>query len=301
MTSLRGDDDGSSTEGEAHGATSAVKAAPAGRAGKSTTPWWKEALILVGTALVLALVIKTFFVQAFYIPSGSMEQTLEVNDRILVQKVSYWFGTPQRGDIIVFDDPANWLHEEDGTRPSNPLTKALSYVGLYPAGGHLVKRVIGVGGDSVRCHNGVVQVNKVSLDEASYVTLPPQACSGIWSVVVPADHLWVLGDNRNDSADSRVHMGDPGGGYIPVDDVVGKVFVTVWPADRWRLFHRPATFGNSELDAAAGIAHDVFPMSALLVLAPTLYRRATVRLEDEDQDDESVTGQPESCESAGDG
>lgn len=282
MTSLRGDDfDGSGTADGAQGATAAEPSPAVAGNGKPATPWWKEGLILVGTALVLALLIKTLFVQAFYIPSGSMEKTLEVNDRILVQKVSYWFGDPQRGDIIVFDDPANWLGEEDATTPSNPVTKALSYVGLYPAGGHLVKRVIGIGGDSVRCHDGVVQVNKVDLEESAYVTLPTDACTGIWSVVVPAHHLWVLGDNRNDSADSRVHMGDPGGGFIPVDDVVGKVFVTVWPIDRWRLFHRPETFSNPALTVAARVAHDVFPVGAFLVLIPTLYRRATVRDDDE--------------------
>lgn len=281
MTSLRGDDfDASGTEGEGHGAT-AASSIPALGVGKPRTPWWKEALILVGTALVLALVIKSFFVQAFYIPSGSMEQTLEVNDRILVQKVSYWFGTSQRGDIIVFDDPANWLGEEDATEPTNAVTKALSFIGLYPAGGHLVKRVIGVGGDAVRCRDGVVEVNKTPLEEASYVTLPTQACAGTWSVIVPADHLWVLGDNRTNSADSRAHMGDPGGGFIPAEDVVGKVFVTVWPANRWHFFERPATFDNPEIDTAASIARDFMPVGAFLVLIPTLYRRSTVRPEDE--------------------
>jgi len=272
------------------------------------TPWWKETLLLVGTALILALVIKTFFVQAFYIPSGSMEKTLEVNDRILVQKVSYWFGDPQRGDIVVFDDPANWLGEEDGSTPSNPVTKALSFVGLYPSGGHLVKRVIGIGGDEVRCRDGIVQVNGVNLKEAfttlgldrvcsvpqaenppsarvaervgmaltRNVTIPANGCLGTWDVKVPADHLWVLGDNRENSADSRAHMGDPGGGFIPVNDVVGKVFVTVWPVDRWRFFHRPPTFGNPALNTAMGLVGDTVPLSAFLVLAPTLYRRATV-------------------------
>ena len=110
----------------------------------------------------------------------------------------------------------------------------LSFVGLYPSGGHLVKRVIGVGGDKVRCHDGVVQVNGVTLHESSYVTLAPRAVSAPGRWMVPPDHLWVLGDNRENSADSRAHMGDPGGGFIPVDDVVGKVFVTVWPIDRWR-------------------------------------------------------------------
>jgi signal peptidase I len=273
VTSVRGDDPDTSGTGEREAHTE-PDADVAG--GRTATPWWKETLLLVGTALILALIIKTFFVQAFYIPSGSMEHTLQVNDRILVQKVSYWFGSPQRGDIVVFDDPDNWLGEEDGSTPSNPLTKALSFVGLYPTGGHLVKRVIGVGGDEVRCHDGSVQVNGVTLKESSYVTIPTNACLGVWDVVVPPDHLWVLGDNRENSADSRAHMGDPGGGFIPVDDVVGKVFVTVWPIDRWTFFHRPQTFSNPALNTAMGVAGDTVPLGAFLVLLPTLYRRVTV-------------------------
>jgi len=291
VTSVRGDDSERTGPDEHEAATSLhVGDQPPGDASVDTTdagerppeetvqttPWWKETLILVGTALVLALIIKTFFVQAFYIPSGSMAQTLEVNDRILVQKISYWFGDPQRGDIVVFDDPADWLGEEQGSQPSNPATKVLSFIGLDPSGGHLVKRVIGIGGDHVRCHDGIVQVNGVNLKESSYVTLADNACVGVWSVVVPKDHLWVLGDNRENSADSRAHMGDPGGGFIPVDDVVGKVFVTVWPIDRWRFFHRPKTFANPALDAAMGVVKSTVPLGAFLVLTPTLYRRLTV-------------------------
>jgi signal peptidase I len=266
-----------------------------GEAAQKHTPWWRETLILVGTALVLALIIKTFFVQAFYIPSGSMENTLNVNDRILVEKVSYWFGEPQRGDIIVFKDPADWLGEEGGSHPSNALTKALSFIGLYPEGGHLVKRVVGVGGDTVRCHDGKVQVNGVNLDESSYVTLSEQACAGIWSVDVPPNDLWVLGDNRENSADSRAHMGDPGGGFIPVDDVVGKVFVTVWPIDRWRLFHRPATFNNPALDTAVGIIGTGAPLGAAFLVLMPFYRRASLRWGDpgefpDEYDDQAPSG-----------
>ncbi len=240
-------------------------------------PLWKETLILVGTALILALIIKTFFVQAFFIPSGSMENTLQINDRILVEKVSYWFGNVQRGDIVVFDDPDNWLGEEDGTTPSNPVTKALADIGLYPSGGHLVKRVVGVGGDDVACKDGKVTVNGVVLHEHSYVTLASQACVGIWNVVVPPNDLWVLGDNRDRSADSRAHMGDPGGGFVPVDDVVGKVFVIVWPPSRWQFFSRPHTFDNPALNKAVGVVQDTMPMGAALLFAPALYRRWPTR------------------------
>jgi signal peptidase I len=224
-----------------HGATASRSPA------RKPLPLWQEAILLVGIAVVLALLLKTFFLQAFYIPSGSMRHTLEINDRILVQKVSYWFGDVERGDIVVFDDPAHWLGEEDGAVASNIVTKAMSFVGLYPSGGHLVKRVVGVGGDSVACRRGDVSVNGVTLDEAAYVTLAPQACDGRWKVEVPADALWVLGDNRQNSADSRAHLGDPGGGFIPVADVVGKAFVVVWPLDRWQFLPRPGAFGEPAL------------------------------------------------------
>jgi signal peptidase I len=210
-------------------------------------PAWAETVLLIAGALVVAVLIKTFLVQAFYIPSGSMRQTLQVNDRILVEKWSYWFGTVQRGDVIVFDDPDHWLQEENGQTADNPFTKALSAIGLYPTGGHLVKRVIGVGGDRVACRHGHVLVNGQVLHERSYVTLPPQACTGTWAYDVPPHHLWVMGDNRDHSADSRLHVGDPGGGFIPVSDVVGKVFAIVWPPSRWQFLHRPATFDSLAL------------------------------------------------------
>ncbi len=240
-------------------------------------PLWLETVVLVGTAVVLALVIKTFFLQAFYIPSGSMRDTLKVDDRILVQKVSYWFGSVQRGDVVVFDDPANWLGEEDGNVAGNAATKVLSAIGLYPTGGHLVKRVIGVGGDAVSCERGEVSVNGTALQETSYVTLAQQACDGSWSVVVPADHIWVLGDNRQHSADSRAHTGDPGGGFIPAADVVGKVFVVVWPLDHWQFLDRPATFGNSALDQAVGVIAGTPPIAIAATAVPPLIRRRKKR------------------------
>jgi signal peptidase I len=238
---------------------------------KKSLPVWQETILLLGTALVLALVIKTFFLQAFYIPSGSMRETLEVNDRILVQKVSYWFGDVERGDIVVFDDPANWLGREDARTADNAMTRGLAAIGLYPSGGHLVKRVIGVGGDTVQCEGGSVLVNGEALVEDDYVTLPQKACTGSWTVDVPEDRVWVMGDNRNQSADSRVHIGDPGGGAIPVDDVVGKVFVVVWPISRWDVIGRPDAFDS--IGQAAGVATTVAPAGLALMLGYPLYRR----------------------------
>src|SRR6187431_712247 len=115
-------------------------------------PVWQETLILLVVAVVLAVVLKAFFVQAFFIPSESMEPGLLVNDRILVQKVSYWGGgSPERGDVVVFKDPGGWLGAADNAGPTNLIAKAMTKIGLYPAGGHLVKRVIGVEGDVIKC------------------------------------------------------------------------------------------------------------------------------------------------------
>jgi signal peptidase I len=240
---------------------------------KKPLPVWQETLLLIGTAVILALIIKTFFVQAFYIPSGSMRDTLRIDDRILVQKWSYWFGDVQRGDVVVFDDPADWLGQEDGREPSNVVTKTMAAIGLYPTGGHLVKRVIGVGGDHVACRNGSVVVNGATLDEQEYVTLPEEACGGKWAVDVPPDHIWVMGDNREHSADSRVHIADPGGGFIPEKDIVGKVFVVVWPIDHWKFIQRPATFDNVPADQAAGLILNTAPPGLALVAVPPLIRR----------------------------
>ena len=230
---------------------------------KKHLPVWQETILLLGIALVLAIVIKALFVQAFYIPSESMEPGLVKNDRILVQKMSYWFGgSPQRGDVVVFEDPGGWLTAEESAGPSNGMAKLLSKVGLYPSGGHLVKRVIGVEGDVIKCcdDQGRLMVNGQPLEEKGYARLGGADCYGpmpsgsshcSWQVgPVPAGHVFVMGDNRNNSADSTVHMclktdrdctKNP---YVDVSDVVGKVFVLLWPSDHFTFLHRPDTFAD---------------------------------------------------------
>jgi signal peptidase I len=210
-------------------------------------PVWQELLLLLGIALVLAVVLKAFVMQAFYIPSASMNDTLVQNDRILVQKVSYWGGGgPHRGDIVVFSDPGGWLGAQESQASDNPVVRGLETVGLFPTGGHLVKRVIGVGGDEVRCcdRRRRVTVNGVPLNERSYLKPGSQPSSIDFDVKVEPGYVWVQGDNRANSADSRVHLGDPGGGQVPVDDVVGKVFAVVWPLEHATLLPTPATFGS---------------------------------------------------------
>lgn len=207
-------------------------------------PLWQETILLIVTAVVLAVVVKTFFVQAFYIPSGSMEPTMLVNDRILVQKVSYWTDDPDRGDVIVFDDPGGWLSQDESGHAGNYLTRGLEAIGLYPTGGHLIKRVIGVGGDHVECcDEGRLTVNDTPLTE-EYVLDPEATQEKEFDVTVPEGYLWVMGDNRANSADSRVHRGDPGGGFISVDEVVGKAWLRVWPLKRAGFMHHPDTFDS---------------------------------------------------------
>ena len=223
---------------------------------KKQLPVWQESILLLGVALALAIVIKAFFIQAFYIPSESMEPGLVKNDRILVEKWSYWGGgTPQRGDVVVFKDPGDWLGNEEASGSSHGLTKVLEKIGLYPSGGHLVKRVIGVAGDTIVCcdKQGRISVNGVPLNEPylknnARCNGPMIGCH--WTAgPVPEGSLFVMGDHRDDSADSSFHMCRaaetdcvPGDEYVPVDLVVGKVFVLVWPKDHFGWIKRPATF-----------------------------------------------------------
>ncbi len=236
----------------------AAKAAK--KADKKHLPVWQESILLLGVALVLAVVIKAFFVQAFYIPSESMEPGLVKNDRILVQKWSYWGGgEPQRGDVVVFEDPGDWLGASESDVSTGVFQTVLEKVGLYPAGGHLVKRVIGVGGDTITCCDkaGRISVNGIALKEpylanaaACNGPMPIAACKGGWTAgPVPEGDLFVMGDHRDMSADSSFHMCSkqetectPGEEYVSTDLVVGKVFVLVWPRDHFGRIKRPATF-----------------------------------------------------------
>jgi signal peptidase I len=212
--------------------------------GKKQRPLWMELLLVVGIALVLAVIIKTFLAQAFYVPSESMEKTLMPNDRIIVEKVSSWTGgEPQRGDIVVFKDPGGWLNPTQVRTATGPMAKALEAIGLYPTGGHLVKRVIGVGGDTVRCCDakGRMEVNGTPLNEG-YLAPGDKPSLVPFTINVPKGYIWVQGDHRSDSEDSRYHRGGPAGGAVPVDDVVGRVVALVWPWGHARTFPRPATY-----------------------------------------------------------
>ncbi len=235
-----------------------------GPKGKRQLPIWQESLILLVIALGLAVLLKAFFIQAFYIPSQSMEPGLQINDRILVQKVSYWAkGTPQRGDVVVFEDPDGWLDASEAAGPTGGFANLLAKVGLYPTGGHLVKRVVGVGGDVITCCDkaGRLKVNGVAINEKAYVAKDAQCAApgsvqarrpcgrNALHVKVPEGYLFVMGDNRGDSADSSRHLCELGAtdcpptrGFVPVDNVVGKVFALVWPISHFDMVSRADAF-----------------------------------------------------------
>lgn len=211
---------------------------------KRQLPLWQESLLLVATALVLALIVKTFFFQAFYIPSDSMVPTMVKNDKLLVQKWSYWSGGPERGDIVVFRDPGNWLGP-DSEGSSNVAQRGLEMIGLFPSGGHLIKRVVGLGGDRVACcdEQGRTTVNGEPIDEP-YLNDQDVNADQTFDVKVPKGYLWVQGDNRGNSADSRAHLGEPGGGFIADDDIVGKAWLRVYPFSRFGLIPKTDAFDS---------------------------------------------------------
>ncbi|MEU4655562.1 signal peptidase I [Streptomyces sp. NPDC023723] len=258
---------------------------PPAKPARKQRSFWKELPILIVIALVLALVIKTFLVQAFSIPSASMQNTLTMGDRVLVDKLTPWFGSePERGEVVVFHDPADWLAGEPVAEP-NALQTVLSWVGLMPSAEEkdLIKRVVGVGGDTVECNGtGPLKVNGTALDESSYVYAGNTPCSvddqgGQFKVKVPEGYLWVMGDHRQNSRDSRYNASDKNNGMVPVDEVIGRAIVVAWPVNHWSTLPVPDTFDQSALNdqsSAAG-ALSVAPQGLALAGAVpfVLWRR----------------------------
>jgi len=255
----------------------------------------RELPLLLVVAFVIAIVIKSFVVQAFVIPSGSMQDTLDIGDKILVNKLVYHFREIQPGDIIVFDGTGSW----DSAQPvavqgpglatriyDDTLRKVFDAIGGVLDSPldqtDYVKRVIGVPGDHVVCCNarGLLTVNGVALDENSYLhpgNQPGSAPSGEpgrFNVTVPLGYVWVLGDHRAISEDSRGHQVDPGNGMVPANKVIGRAFVIAWPPSRWRILPIPATFGQPGI-VRAGPAASLPAAGGAAVVVPLIfgYRR----------------------------
>jgi signal peptidase I len=216
--------------------------------------FWKELPILLLVAFALAFLVKTFLVQAFYIPSGSMQNTLEVGDRVLVNKVVFHLRPIARGDVVVFNGVDSFTPEVTITEPTDPAGKVVDWFGRTfgfapPSERDFVKRVIGVAGDHVVCCDatGHITVNGVALDETSYLYPGNVPSQDAFDIVVPAGKLWVMGDHRAASSDSRAHLGDPGGGFVPTDRVIGRAFVVVWPFAHAGVLGIPDTFAQPKL------------------------------------------------------
>jgi len=193
----------------------------------------REFPILVIVALAVSLVIKSFLVQFFYIPSGSMENTLQINDRVAVNKIPFISKSINRGDVVVFRDPSNWLPEPYADNQNKVVAKikeGLVLVGVLPnpAKQYLVKRVIGIAGDNVVGKDGIVTINGKETDEP-YIFAGNKPSELDFNVTVPKGKIWVMGDHRGASADSRYHQDDVNNGFVPESKVTGRVVGIIWP------------------------------------------------------------------------
>lgn len=212
----------------------------------------RDIVVIFLAAIIISVGIKTFLIRSFYIPSGSMMNTLQVNDRIIVNQLVPDVVALGRGDVVVFRDPGGWLNTQEPPAV-NPVLGAVDWVltaiGLSASDSndHLIKRVIGLPGDEVTCCNevGQMEVNGVPLDEP-YLKLPDgvtKVSATDFAVTVPKDSLWVMGDNRYSSADSRYNVDTPSNGFVPIENLVGRAVVITWPSSHWGwLDNYPDTF-----------------------------------------------------------
>ncbi|MFK8907382.1 signal peptidase I [Streptomyces sp. YS-3] len=250
-----------------------------GPAPRKQRSFWKELPLLIGIALILALLIKTFLVQAFSIPSDSMQDTLQRGDRVLVDKLTPWFGsTPERGEVVVFHDPGGWLEDQKPAEP-NVAQKFLSFIGLMPSAEEkdLIKRVIATGGDTVECKKGgPVKVNGKALNEP-YIYPGDSACDDMpfGPIKVPKGRIWVMGDHRQNSLDSRYHQELPGGGTVSDNEVVGRAFTIAWPLNRIDWLGIPGTFDQKGLNGMAATAPVAAGLAGAVPLVLWRRRRLT--------------------------
>ncbi|WP_238695135.1 signal peptidase I [Ornithinimicrobium flavum] len=223
-------------------------------------PWaaLKELLGIAATALVISFLIKTFLAQAFWIPSGSMEDTLVYGDRVMVSKIQAGPMAVDRGDVVVFEDPGGWLppsQQVDRGPVVGAAVRALEFIGVAPAsqGNHLIKRVIGMPGDTVVCCDaeGRLTVNGQPLDEEAYLFPGDVPSTSEFEITVPEDSVWLMGDHRSNSRDSRANDDGTGqAGSVPLDAVVGQAFVLLYPFDHFTWFTVPDTFASVPEDSA---------------------------------------------------
>lgn len=209
---------------------------------RSTGAFIRDILIIFVVAILVSFLIKTFIVRSFYIPSASMENTLQIDDRIIVNELEPGMIPISHGDVVVFRDPGGWLAPQPPVHQNGfgaAVDQVLTVIGLSAADSndHLIKRVIGLPGDRVACctADGHVSVNGKALTEP-YILVPPgkkDAATRSFDVTVPKGELWVMGDNRYNSQDSSLNQDLPGRGFVPIDHVVGRAFVISWPTNRW--------------------------------------------------------------------
>lgn len=207
----------------------------------------RELPILIALALIVSLLIKSFLVQFFFIPSGSMENTLQIKDRVAVNRIPFIGNNIERGDVIVFRDPAGWLpdaSQQSGNRVMSAIRDGLVLVGVIPnpAKQYLVKRVIGVAGDQVIAKDSVLTINGEETYEP-YIFAGNSPSDTDFNVTVPEGKVWVMGDHRGASGDSRVHQDDINNGMVPVDKITGKAVAIIWPLNRIDVIasHDPLT------------------------------------------------------------
>jgi signal peptidase I len=277
-------------------------AEPATERSEKRKPFWRELPLLFAVALILALLIKAFAIQAFRIPSGSMEDTLQIGDRVLVNKVVYDLRGIDRGDIVVFNGQGSWDPSPPPDAGENPLSRAyhgvLRAVGLETDGTDYIKRVIGLPGDRVACCDaeGRITVNGTALRESSYLYPGSDPSMQKFSLTVPHGRLWVMGDHRADSADSRYHLQDPGDGTIPVNEVVGRAFVVIWPPSQLRELPIPGTFKQAALEGGGAAAPAVPLLSGLALAAPVVCLRRFLR---RSRPGLTPRGRPGTCDARG--
>ncbi len=214
----------------------------------------RDVLVIFGIAILVSFLVKTFLVRSFFIPSSSMEQTLQIDDRVIVNELVPKAVALDHGDIVVFKDPGGWLPakppvEISGLQAGTEWVLSLFGLASPDSNDHLIKRVIGLPGDTVQCcsADGKIMVNGVPITEP-YITIPAgetRASAIDFNVTVPEGSIFVMGDNRYNSKDSRYNTDKPGGGFVGMDNVVGRAFVLSWPMNHWGwLSNYPEVFAD---------------------------------------------------------